>query len=708
MTDTIVADGPSELPSRVDLRNKDGSISKQRAHKGNAPTLPQTKACPHCSARFTRSTHLTRHLKTHTNERLHRCTTCSATFTRSDLLARHRKSCDDPSRARIRSCLFCTESKVKCDRNDPCSRCKTKGRDCVYAIPPRKRVPTALITAPSSVSFTSESSSMANTSSFPSTPDLPVPNTKPADNMTILPIDSLSAELAELTTETNNPHALVHSHLSSMYENDIFQPFFSDVFSTSAHSTLMDDSPPSFPYLPSLEELPLHSGRAQEPWFRELSIYPQNSYPQGEGEQRLLLNDFFTRELQAADPKHYLYLFFNAFLAQMPIVHSATFELEAKPPYLLKSMKSCGALFVKTRKASAYITEALTSAREGLALAFAQTMTDPADSLHLILSVVLLQTIGLFHQRPDERATSNLYHGMLVMMIRRLDLISKNSSWTPTTSSRETMWREWVFYETTKRALLLSYLHDCCQSIYFGLPPSYVAGEINSLRLPCAEALWKAQSAQEWFSVLQASPLNQSSTSLLTGLDYGTTLVSLVRVDPNFDPNSLRLSPFAHFILIHVILRDLFTTCTETIPLALNGPPRDDEDDQTMMAVQYALHHWLHSWRASRPDRQYSSEEPPFIENALPLYWLGQVAILARQEGLPPFDSPQNAMGEMRFKMVKRWLRRIRSFLIEGDGESTLFWDELMRIQLQTWRLEYDTDGGQDDQDGLLGFFPEL
>ncbi|KAJ7188544.1 hypothetical protein C8R46DRAFT_23927 [Mycena filopes] len=86
--------------------------------------------------------------------------------------------------------------------------------------------------------------------------------------------------------------------------------------------------------------------------------------------------------------------------------------------------------------------------------------------------------------------------------------------------------------------------------------------------------------------------------------------------------------------------------------------------------------------------------------------WLGQVAILAHQEGLPPFNSANNETGEIRFKMVKRWLRRIQEFLNEGDGESTLFWDELMKIRLQAWQLEYDTDGGADDQDGLLGFFP--
>ncbi|KAF8736170.1 hypothetical protein AX14_000804 [Amanita brunnescens Koide BX004] len=86
------------------FRKKDGTPSKMRSHKGNIPVLPQTKLCPHCPAKFTRTTHLNRHLRTHTNERLHHCDTCSAKFTRSDLLTRHKKSCNEStSRTRRKS-----------------------------------------------------------------------------------------------------------------------------------------------------------------------------------------------------------------------------------------------------------------------------------------------------------------------------------------------------------------------------------------------------------------------------------------------------------------------------------------------------------------------------------------------------------------------------------------------------------------------------
>ena len=76
---------------------------------------------------------------------------------------------------------------------------------------------------------------------------------------------------------------------------------------------------------------------------------------------------------------------------------------------------------------------------------------EPVEQVYLVITVVLLQTIGLFHQKTDERTISQSYHAMLVFMIRRAGLISKNSSWVPTAAPGEVMWRAWAFYEMTKR-----------------------------------------------------------------------------------------------------------------------------------------------------------------------------------------------------------------------------------------------------------------
>ena len=65
-----------------------------------------------------------------------------------------------------------------------------------------------------------------------------------------------------------------------------------------------------------------------------------------------------------------MHLFYNMFLAQMPIMHVATFTIEGKPPVLLSAMQACGALYVKTRGAMEFINETLASARDQLVSEF--------------------------------------------------------------------------------------------------------------------------------------------------------------------------------------------------------------------------------------------------------------------------------------------------------------------------------------------------
>ena len=182
---------------------------------------------------------------------------------------------------------------------------------------------------------------------------------------------------------------------------------------------------------------------------------------------------------------------------------------------------------------------------------------------------------------------------------------------------------------------------------------------------------------------------------------------------------SIPLNPFSHFVLIHAILRNLFTVCLESrLPISSTSSPREPSTgssngevvDQEIMTLQYALHNWLQSWLNS-PDcpRTASEAEPPFICNALPFYWLGQVSLLAYQEKYPPFEmhSENNLKVEVRFRLVKQWLKHIRGFLKQTDQAPTLFWDELMRIRLRSWQAEIEGGAG-DDQDGLLGFFPDV
>lgn len=64
------------------------------------------------------------------------------------------------------------------------------------------------------------------------------------------------------------------------------------------------------------------------------------------------------------------YLYLSAFLTQMPIAHAPTWDSAGKPYVLLRAVKACGALFVRTKTASNFVEACLGSAREFLMAEF--------------------------------------------------------------------------------------------------------------------------------------------------------------------------------------------------------------------------------------------------------------------------------------------------------------------------------------------------
>ncbi|KAE8414346.1 fungal-specific transcription factor domain-containing protein [Aspergillus pseudocaelatus] len=96
-------------------------------------------ACPRCRRQFSRGEHLTRHLRSHANERPYQCGSCGKAFNRCDLLNRHRRTnCltvtrdrAKPPRSRGRSaCDSCAKAKLRCSSSVPCGRCLKKGIPC--------------------------------------------------------------------------------------------------------------------------------------------------------------------------------------------------------------------------------------------------------------------------------------------------------------------------------------------------------------------------------------------------------------------------------------------------------------------------------------------------------------------------------------------------------------------------------------------------
>src|SRR6267154_5045592 len=256
------------------------------------------------------------------------------------------------------------------------------------------------------------------------------------------------------------------------------------------------------------------------------------------------------------------------------------------------------------------------------------------------------------------------------------------------------------------RALLLSYLHDTCHRIYSAIPASYTEDELV-IFLPCEDALWKAQTPEEWFDTLHGPSVYGDVRSRLMGISMPKAL-GIVNT-PQLSCVSLSLNPYSQFILIHAILVRLFTFCNAQS--SGTSEPKDVETEPNagaqFMSLQFSLHNWLQNWLngPDLPKQNDETKEPPFLFNALPFYWLGQLAIMAFQDGLPPFErTRKDSSSDSTFRLVKNWLRHSRDFLrSKNNNVPTLFWDQLMTIRLRSWREEME-GGVPEEQEGLLGF----
>ncbi|KZT10591.1 uncharacterized protein LAESUDRAFT_643540 [Laetiporus sulphureus 93-53] len=729
---------------------RDGISSRIRRHKGNVPSVPQTKLCPICPAKFTRTTHLSRHIRTHTREKLHECDRCHSQFTRSDLLTRHKRSCSDQghvNRSRRRSCQACADSKVKCDLQQPCSKCRNRSRDCIYVngapaasgsravkqqmldigdllAGPLAMADSSLLVATSPGSSGSSSGQDDCLRAFAMQDD--------RDDFSLGPAfpSFVSTGSVDFMIDSSSMFALIDQQIlppenmsGDPFASEMFDGLFDNIFNSShqmfpssySDRTRSDESLPELhPYIPfstNVDKTLLPSHLFNNRDITSIQSTPGNSYGAS-----LSSTSSVSNSPSSADLQSYLNLFFSAYLPNMPIIHSATFKFEGKSPLLLAAMQACGALYVKTRAADQFISSVLAKARDELIVEFGKESVDWERQIELILAVDLLQTLGLFHQTSKQRTLSTVYHGVLTMMIRLSDFGEQISKWTaPETidpSALDRLWRDWAVRETAKRALTFSYLHDGCHCLYYDLRPTYVTSEFD-IDLPCENALWAATTAEEWLSILQKPSPYGKISERLRGPSLQGTYARLENAGDSLHPAPV-LSPFAHFVVIHAILRQFFE---EDIESRLSGVATDGDaflehanriSEKRLWALQATLHNWLQSWLGSPDSPPYSDGVPRFLEQALTYYWIAQIAIMAYRERLPPFCRRTYLMsGEAKFCLIKKWEMHVREFLHSGAKEPTLFLEEFVKVRLKKLSSGVLQEPGVGEWAGLLGFFSD-
>ncbi|PPQ68789.1 LOW QUALITY PROTEIN: hypothetical protein CVT25_008867 [Psilocybe cyanescens] len=746
----------ASIKNTIDLK-ANGEVSRMRSHKGNMPSLPQTKYCALCPAKFTRTTHLNRHLRSRISERagIRMCHFFASLNIRANNTSLKQK-CQSIQTKVMPACLAsrhirrityeetpkaCAESKVKCNLQQPCSKCSSRGRECVFINDPeasrnRKIAKKTGKPAPSVVS--SEGDFSESTTSLDSLgPSSPSSNfsfgSHGQDTLSYLVSPHLTGQLLPgssfgLPTSDCSSSACSSSACSSRsspqldyfegrklsnsfsmgYETLELESEYNDFFPNPVDPFVEDGYSPCVPRVQTETDLSgwFETNRACAVYGNsEPSLYSQshclptnmdfvnsaaNLNPASSGKSPFLRQQFstipqanqtasspFSHSSAQADPtteelNQYLFLFFSEFNHQIPICHHPTWRMDTIPPVLLSVIQACGASFAKTQTSVEFVNKVLTTTRDTVIMEYSKPNCTVKDLMNLILAVVLLQSIGLLQCRPDQRALSRVYHEILVMMIRKTGLIKLTRSWPPPDLSSsqylENSWRDWARYETFKRALLLAYVQDCVHGVYYSGQPAFPNSEFD-INLPSDDDLWRAQTAQDWYQI-QTMPSNHGiGNPRILGMSMQMSLVALKDQAPAVFPHSV--NAFSAYILIHSILRDVFSPPQS--PVAMSTVSPGDPDAFDTLTIQCALHNWHQMW-SSNPEALRLEQHNPdnsFVHNASPFYWLARLAQGSKHNG----TFVVRALGtkadvEDRYRVIKAWLNQIHSSIRHGSQAS--------------------------------------
>ncbi|KAJ7301484.1 fungal-specific transcription factor domain-containing protein [Mycena albidolilacea] len=622
-------------------------MARMRAHKGNAPSLPQTKYCSLCPAKFTRTTHLNRHLRSHNDDRLYRCDLCEKSeFTRSDLLIRHMRTCGQRSdRFRKRACEACAESKIKCSLQYPCAKCTSRGRQCVFT----KHLDGSRnqnFNGPDKSASPIRSTTSQAPSSLPLFPELTSP--APDDCSRKISSSPHSPGLPELSESgTSSGASSIHSSPRSEHLETFDKPPF---------ELLCDFEPPEDPVF-SLDQCLFPRVFSPVP-------LPPPTPPSNLGDFRMptvildYVDPLYMQRLfgaPAAMADMYLHCFFTRFLVQIPLIHLPTWKMADTPPSLTRIFHACGALFVNTPEATAFVQSTVSSVTAHIIAEF-MSITEtinpdsdvPLDQIYLIIGLVLLQIISVLQSAGERPAIPNPHHHSMLVMIRRTGLIQRVTSWKGPDWTDSipvgAAWTEWTQFETVKRALLLAYFHDCCHCIYSAAAPAFSPAE-GDLPLPCDEALWRAPSAVEWFSAAHMPSPYGVGIARVYGVGTHKALMALI-ISPTANPAAaidtsaagLPITSFGLFVLIHIILR--------SISLAQRSPS-PNHDPEAMFQTQMMLDNWLKIWlnSAEAALSEGVAQRPPFVCDSMPLYWLAQVSLWESSWSGPAFIDQGGSTG---------------------------------------------------------------
>ncbi|KAJ5836528.1 hypothetical protein N7447_002554 [Penicillium robsamsonii] len=493
--------------------------------------------CTLCDKAYQRKTHLIRHQVTHTQQLSSSCPLCRKAFLKPcviEVTRRHIKTCAKkfnqpappaakPGRKR-HSCELCFFAKASCDRNRPCSRCRSLGRQCTFVaqeIPSRD--PSCSAVASLSPSIVTSRVSSRDSGSFSFLRHFANPSFQ-EDRLAIGETAKCSVRRNLETLNSHIEDALVPTDPISALDEDFqltsfpFQvpstlPFFTDDLLQCSPGTLFPSKLSN-----QLSEI--------------MTELVETSKSMGLGGTGMLSPlDFMELStlLGVSNISASISAFFHSLHWHLPVVHFPTFDPGNISNSLLLSIFLSGATYTIPLDGGTLPSGLLDVAEEYIfrKIVDLSPLALPKDQSHLLSSVQLIQSaliIEMLQFGQDNMQTRRririVRHPCLVSTIRSLGIFQLKRGSAPTVCEDRT-WRNLVAEEVCIRIACWVFLADGFLTVCFKNHPSISVFEMDC-DFPWSAKLWEAESASSFSRIamsysteLPLPPLKDVVTQLL-------------------------------------------------------------------------------------------------------------------------------------------------------------------------------------------------
>ncbi|KAH7111805.1 hypothetical protein B0J11DRAFT_190920 [Dendryphion nanum] len=599
--------------------------------------------CSTCNKAYSTNSHLRRHEATHSGKHLLTCPFCHSHFSRRDIACRHVKGCSTDGlrvmfptlkRGKKRmACDKCSQRKLSCDTNAPCTRCRSSGITCTYR---RLDLSASFSSLHYATNGHSKSSVIdSNTSSGRECGRMPIDfllnftNASGYSASTAVAADAVDPSTAKNEVGHSNPQLYLEDNYMA-YEtpfwdfDDPFLNFFDVSPSRFSGEYCFNHDDPS----PKHQETLALEARMSSIVY-ELSAMHNSGLRHDFGVETNFDVQLAAVVFTVANLRRFTWGFFHYFHHHIPIIHRPTFNSETVSLPLLLAIflfgSMCSApldMAISTRRffdiAEAYIfdhsifKQVLQGSLEG------RNSNDEVEILQAALMVLIIQ-----NNKNDvmTRRRIRLQRSPCLIAAVRISGLFGHKRQYHTNGTSVSKWQNFISDEIRVRMAAWTFITDSISALFFNNPPQVAIFEMLG-DFPCEEDLFEAETASDFERLALAllgptGPQSHSLSEFTSFILSESVLTPQIYLEGHITVANMLIAIYALQSVAITLKMNLLAPAVAG--LILRGTDR-----------------WKSLWDTVTKGEEYKSErQKGFVRHAAEFWWLTRTIVRIGQSGDP-------------------------------------------------------------------------